>query len=384
MRRFISTILVLVLLNLIALPVAAITESSNSIDRSSLDSGSVIVTGIQWDDYFGLNSEELDRLMYPSGMKIPTKYMDLLDFIPFENKFIYNDEVSEFLNMYYPEANGLFTYPEYKAVERLFYFTKLNSVYGSNSTIVQTLHDIEKDSNIHFFKQLSDVRLLDTKYLWDLLEPYQVLFESLGTYSEDVIDSLEYSRFLALNAEDYMFTNGLSVKLEGKNANSEYWGTLGKALDHYQATARVLGLSYVNYTYGIDVVNSKVRFVNFVGQELTTLQYVIKVNSSDEFQFRVQIDNENVVSGSERLLPTVDDYTRDEGRTLVTNPDASMFDVIDEVMPSGAYLSGSHAYGFRDVLGIVSSIFIAITIVVLWIISFVKNRKDPIKKWLDI
>ena len=56
MRRFISTILVLVLLNLIALPVAAITESPNSIDRSSLDSGSVIVTGIQWDDYFGLNS----------------------------------------------------------------------------------------------------------------------------------------------------------------------------------------------------------------------------------------------------------------------------------------------------------------------------------------
>ena len=88
-----------------------------------------------WEKYYGVGSEELDALLYPSGMRIPTKYMDVFDLIPFVSDVIYDSEVGKFLNRYYPDANGVFTYAEYKAVERLLYFSYLANTYGEDNKV---------------------------------------------------------------------------------------------------------------------------------------------------------------------------------------------------------------------------------------------------------
>lgn len=65
--------------------------------------------------------EIIERKAYPSGLNLPTKYMDLMDFAPFETPEdapYFTDYVARFLCTYFPTEDNMYTYAEYRAAER--------------------------------------------------------------------------------------------------------------------------------------------------------------------------------------------------------------------------------------------------------------------------
>ena len=380
MKKIVSSLVLLAII-LTAFPVTSVKAEPDVI------SSKVRVVGVSWEKYYGVGSEELDALLYPSGMRIPTKYMDVFDLIPFVSDVIYDSEVGKFLNRYYPDANGVFTYAEYKAVERLLYFSYLANTYGEDNKVVASLKQLESKCDVRFFSTLTDVRCLDTLYLWKLLEPYKDLFITLGHNGSNITLSTNYVKLMGLN-ETYncLLTWGVDVKLEGEDPSGEYCEHLSESLLQFENTISILSLTYVPSSYSIDYVDSTAYYFNISNRRMDVMEYLLKVNNNDSFELKTDEASSKKMSGSDRLLPTSETFWKPRTHKLEHgNNDA--FTGLDTSIPYEE--SGNTAkmllqrYGVRDVFGALSLVAVSIAIVVLWIIGAIRKRRDYVEEWLD-
>lgn len=83
-------------------------------------------------DLIGMSAEEVEATLYPTGMELPTKYLDFMMFHdPWEDTWQVYQEVKIFLDSYYPSADGYYTYAEIRTVE--IYLGLINLIWGGGT-----------------------------------------------------------------------------------------------------------------------------------------------------------------------------------------------------------------------------------------------------------
>ena len=110
----------LLLLTGLLIPVSAADMTAYTFRSASLD-------GVDTKDSSGI-----DATFYPSGLSLPTKYLDVVSFLPIESLETADPSVLEFLKINWPCEQG-YTYAEYRAA--MMYLGLVEMVSGSDTAM---------------------------------------------------------------------------------------------------------------------------------------------------------------------------------------------------------------------------------------------------------
>lgn len=313
----------------------------------------VTIYAFDFDAIAEASAEELDETLYPSGMKLPTKYFDLMDFIPYENN-VYRDDVARFLIAHYPYQHGNFTYPEYCAAREFIYFTSLYQYFGARNPVVSALIRVSQETPCKFFGDITNVVLEDSTDFISLLLEYRNLLEGYasGYIAEEAVEfSISLEKF---SETDVRFTAGL-----------EYFDReLAEEADPISYT----GNSYSAYIRQLPILWDSLHY-RF---ESTGLSGYLLLDST--FLLTEQEVPVGTLKTGEQVI--------EEDPVITPMPSNNLRDVEGSIEIIGE-LSAQKSYNFRDVLSVLALIFSLATVVVLWVMHTVKQRRDPLRKWLS-
>lgn len=315
--------------------------------------------------------DDIDLALYPSEIKFPTKYCDILDYIPYSGE-TRSDEAAVLLNTLCPEANGKFTYPEYMAAKRFAYLLRAASIPATDGRYYDNLSYIMSFANWSLTHNYVNVILQDKERFCNALTIYEqlltncaggmspkdhpywgMLIQDMGDGFKLTAGSTTFYDYPPLGSEDTKLASGITVE--------EY--------------IRQLPLCW-NYLY--------------CGFEPTGLNAAV-------------IDDTVVISSEDLEDPlstviTVETYDADsdvdeqqsasEGRHVATPAPSVPVDVVGDSYnitfdtTQKGILSAEKTYNLRDVIGVIALIFSGVTVIVLCIVNTVRKQKDPLYKWM--
>lgn len=124
-----------------------------------------------------VNGADLEKLLYPSGLKLPTKYLDLLMFAPVNSDTELTGEVTYFLKTVAPVEDNIYTYAEYKAAETYLAVCRLYCSESDASGVATSLQSLDKNTTVNWMVNITNATLSNSSRLTGLLSTYRGLLE---------------------------------------------------------------------------------------------------------------------------------------------------------------------------------------------------------------
>lgn len=314
-------------------------------------------------ELYEADGDTMDKILYPSGMQLPTKYMDVLDFVPYKNISI-NNIVGDFLNKYFSNAEGKFTYAEYKAAERFVYFRSMISMWDESNVIVNSLSNIKNVFDWSMDGYFTVPVIEDATKLNNLFKVYGGLFEELSfgnnvsNYS-DLYDKLFLDRgrniILTLGAE-FIVCDLTHSSVPMNNVVGDY----SEFLQNYPNIWNYLGIRlepsdfYIDYDSECMFNKEEIEYIEFIESKS-----FLSVDMKKEEAKEVPTDNK-----SEYEIKTVNE--------IVSNSSSFNYN----------HFSTKKKYNFRDYFVVISFIFVFVSISIFWVIHTINVNKDPLRKRL--
>ena len=290
-------------------------------------------------------SDEIDEILYPSGLELPTKYMDFLDFTPYSGKTITNN-VASYLNEEYPSANAKFTYAEYRAAERYLYFYDI--LRDEENTQLRTALD-------SLFSEIGineiGVRLSNTSRFSNALDRY-----------EDILYKLA----------------------EGSKLDNDEGTLLGyKLLDSFYITIG-LGDVYTDVTTDSNALQKYLEYLETVDSywDYFGLKF-FKVSESDASNAENTGDSgssQNTFIFSEAFTVT-DENISTHDRQITIGESPRSLDSLESISSEQIAISDTKIFNFRDFITWACFIVIVIAVISVCIKHTISNYKEERNRW---
>lgn len=341
-------------------------------------------------------ADDINAALYPSGMQLPTKYMDFLDFSFISTEFSVSNEVGTFLNRYWPEQRGRFTNAEYMAARRFIYLLRTYNTFGEAHPIIKGCARLQHDSSWALLMNFSNVSLSGAKLdtLKDYVSYYWEVLAGTGAITSGAGDESLYAEFTQSTINGVYMTVGSAVQWDTYTADYNPLTDCGEDLSNYLANfvsyANAFGLTFTDtICSGAVSGTGEVILLDTNGEDLEGN------NLGEFFETTPQLPGQELLHPedgttvrpnrpSDSAISDVGEHQSDgesdiatgqlQGDTLVQFPD---YIPIDESATSATKL-----YNLRDVAGIGALIFIFVALIVLWILHTIRRHHDPIhRRW---
>lgn len=329
-------------------------------------------------DILGVESiQGLEELLFPSGMLLPTKYLDIFSFFdPAVDRADTTKEVATFLNSAYPDAGGLFTMAEIKAAELyvgLLYATSAD-VRSQDSPDIYGVQRFMEDAKVKLTgADMTSITVSDLDKFKAILQEHSFIL----AYSE--IDSADE----AANYWEY----GLLTELQPDGSP-----LLGLG-DRFMFASLYSKLSPANTFFGGDSEYDAEVSDQLANFWRTRLQYMSLmglevVNAGLPTQFVEHVPSAAVEEGGEIATTPLDVETVPVETTVVKPTPAPAFNPKEYEYPAsvtefsagiqgGVVQTTGPLLNAQDVLLRVSLVVVCVASVVLCILDFIRKRKDP-------
>ena len=130
---------------------------------------------------------DLEALLYPSGLKLPTKYMDLLMFAPVNYSATLVDETAYFLKTIAPTEDSVYTYAEYSAADTYLTICRIMCIVGDSdnpSATSEAFISLDNNTTVNWMHNVTNATLSDSTRVVTLIDNYKDLLESAAGGNE--------------------------------------------------------------------------------------------------------------------------------------------------------------------------------------------------------
>ena len=354
--------------------------------------------------------EDIEYMLFPTGMELPTKYLDFFSFFdPFEFSLPASKEVAAYLNAAYPDA-GAFTMAEVKAAELYLglLHASLDGVRNPYDTDVWEASQFLKSNGISLTgSQLSTIVIEDLdKFKWQIAKHQFILNYGQMTTADPPTNFSEY--------QDLVYIPGDGSPLMGFGWNGRYdswycWQTIDdsnlEASLEYNAEIeeRVAYFWQTRSAYmeqlglGVATASNPIPFVEAVKQEdmwrypTEGQESLLKPLLSIE-EWRPEKLQETTEQGPAPIETTPTESAPEDAEPAqkpvetvspTFNPQEQEYPEYVTDFSTGQQSNGSTAasrtYGFRDFLLIVSIVIVVMASVALFVVDTIRKRKDPMR-----
>ena len=337
-----------------------------TIQVSAAQSAVVTLSSFDYSAVLDAESWEVDSILYPSGMRLPTKYVDILDFIPYDGTELSND-VTEFLLKEYPEAAGVFTYPEYRAAERFVYLCSLLRNHNTSDVAlaILSLSDVEG-----WFNSQSNIVPVDSTRFQNALRVYQDLFTSVAEDSASLTGSPSWAQLSEQMQDSFYLTVGTAVSLAdistGHDATiasgalySQFWAGIPAYLDYFGFDLQPIAGAEVQEEPVLPEVSDEP-----VTGDASTSTRMHSIYSDGKVDSSGKIVREEAKGSSEIVMS---DGTRE--LIPITVDDSLLYSVTTK------------EYGLRDFITVVALILVLASVGTAWIVHTIRKLRDPLRQW---
>lgn len=350
--------------------------------------------------------EDVEFLLYPTGMELPTKYLDFFSFFdPFEHSVVCSKEVASYLNAAYPEAGGVFTLAEVKAME--LYLGLLHAALDGT----RSPHEIDMWEAFTFIKDNevtltgatpTTVAVQDMERFRGQLVAHQMIlnYGQLDTadpatnYSEyqDLITvpvdgsplmgfgwNSQYDNWYCwLTPEDSRLSADTEYDADVATRVAAFWQTRSKYMEQ-------LGVSFVDASAPIKFVESVDPSDMWRMVYLDNTSLLVPALSVQEWRPSTQEVSQETVTPPATTAPveSVKPTPMPESVPPSFKPQEQDYnDYVTEFNPgqqSNGSTMASRTYGWKDVLLVISIIIVVIASLTLFIMDAIRKKRDPMR-----
>lgn len=331
---------------------------------------------------------DLEALLYPSGLKLPTKYMDLLMCAPVNSSTNVIGETANFLKTIAPNSTGQYTYAEYEAADIYLAMCRCYLQEEGESLTGDALKNLDVNTTVNWMNNVTNATISDYSKLVALISNYRSILESAGNgeslrshkqYKDLVADhrSVYYS-FGDLKAYGSLAEDGFTGDYElSKYTSNLYstWSYLGISqgittnLLEYSHFYNEFALNGVNYNRGAPPSSFTPKDT---GSQEPTGSEGVPGNSTQVTSPDHANDGSMTVTGSSGQEWT-NPNTQGSGDTPVSSVGSNQ-GVDTSVLPSGRQNA-------LDIASKVALAFVVIGIIAVWAIHTHRKGSDPLSKW---
>lgn len=327
------------------------------------------------------DSEVVDNTLYPSGMWLPTKYMDFLDFIPYKGQTITGD-VATYLNEEFPEQDGLFTYAEFRAAERYLCYMRLLQE-GNDSEVTAAIYDLMGERS--WTSEKINLRIVDATRFSNAMRVYENFYMSIAE-GESVDAHEQWTAMSAKMLGTFYLTAGNVVPLADIQAganpilqNGEKYSEYLRTMIDYQSYLNLEAVSEAlpdDTGDGIDVSSSNSSTVTEVPVEDSGKLYIYSDATvtkpdayRDETKGAVIIGGEEVKGSGDGVLVGEDTRSRDPLTGLQLDSSAL------------GNPTSKKIFSLRDFLTWCALIITIVAVIAAWIVHTIRKLRDPLEQW---
>ena len=306
----------------------------------------------------------ITKILFPSGMKLPTNLLDVVDLAPLSFEVeVEGNPAASFLVQQYPEAKGEFTFAEYKSASA---FVNLNALL-SRDTPDGVVESAMEGLDWALQGYISSAELTSPEGINQLCTQYESLLTTFAQVDSPIENHEDYIRFSSKTVGGFYLTFGASFDwsiltesaekdlaqdvAERFRTRNEYWSTVGIAQEP------------------LDLESSSLL-------EGVLAQPVLPAESPTEEPI------EEPAEEAPSYVPEVTESPAETTSSGIPEPDDSAWDTPYELGKLEPPNGTSKQYGTRDVLSWVALVFVVITLAVLWVVTTIQRKKDPLWKYL--
>ncbi len=349
---------------------------------SKVDATGIKVVSPSIDDLL-VEGANLEGLLYPSGLKLPTKYMDLLMVAPVSYSTEVTGEVAYFLKTAAPTRNSTYTYAEYSAAEVYLGLCRMASDVNDTSTTAEAVRRLDTNTTVNWMYNITNAQLGNSQLLRELISTYRSILEQVG----DGADASRHNQYRDLTEEhrgvyyscgdlscfgpDGLMGRDLSAYMLGRYSWWDYLGIthqLTSAILKYSVYYDEFAYNDINYNRGAPVSPPPSG-----GQSGDPgVQSSMEVHGPEDKQSvpPVVVGGSSDGSGSNWTTPGNNDPSgtpvTSVGNTTGTDP---------EILPAG------HR-SLKEIASIAAVIFVVVAVIALWAIHSYRKGQDPLfRNW---
>lgn len=302
---------------------------------------------------------DIENILYPSGMQLPTKYLDLMDFCPHSGQ-ITSNRVTQFLNTFWPSCNGMFTYPEYRAAERFCFYIMLVSNY-SDSPVGTELLKLDRSSSWNLIDNISNVTISDVTHLRNALIIYHDLLTTAATMDDTLVNHPDYKSLVQKRSNGVILSTGESNGFDiDYPENNEFIAS---------------GLLYS------ELVSEYAGYWKFFSLTFTDTNLSARFIQEDNLGVVLTDPEGNIIATTKVVASDSDDKIKDNTTAYHSRRLDPLYAVGNRISLMPIPTHEEKIYNALDVFTVIAVICTVISIVVLWILHEIKKREDPIRKW---
>lgn len=176
-------------------PTPSVAEDPVGSYPSKIDARGINIVSPSLDDLLA-DGADLEALLYPSGLKLPTKYMDLLMFAPVNYNTEVIDEAAYLLKTIAPVKDNTYTYAEYSAAQVYLGLCRLAADEENVSATANAVRSLDKNTSVNWMTNVTNATLGNSQRLTSLISNYKALLEQAGN-GADVSRHAQYRDLVA-------------------------------------------------------------------------------------------------------------------------------------------------------------------------------------------
>ena len=189
--------------------VPVVTEDPVGRYPSRLDTQGIKIVSPSLDDLLA-EGANLEALLYPSGLQLPTKYMDLLMLAPTNSSSTVVGETANFLKTIAPTPNNTYTFAEYTAADVYLAICRVYSMEPGTTDTTDALQSLDINTTVNWMKNVTNATLSDSAKLVSLLGQYKGILESFGG-GGSVVNHKQYKDLISEHKNAYYSLGNLSM-----------------------------------------------------------------------------------------------------------------------------------------------------------------------------
>ena len=279
------------------------------------------------------SAEELDSVLYPSGMELPTKYLDASIFTSSIASYTVSSETLEWITTHFPADS--YTFAEIRAAEMYLFVEKVFSEEeaGSSADAILEFYD---SMGVEGFPGSYSLEIA----VWDAFHSY--INSLLSPSTEPSLDSWDF----AFASEDIVWTEPPSLYVSEEIA--EFFNFQSSLLP-------IIGLSFVY---------SSAELATYSFNQESELDVQQGKGRADPIYVSQTSD---INTSKEAPVDRIDD----KNYTAPANKSVSDFVLVkDSNVPVGII-------GPRDIILVVALIFCSVCAIIFSILDWIRKRRDP-------
>ena len=283
------------------------------------------------------SAEELYSVLYPSGMELPTKYLDASVFTNDVATATVRADTLEWVTTHFPADS--YTFAEIRAAEMYLYVEKVFAQEEAGSGA---------DAIMAFYESLGVSGFPGTYSLeiatWDSFHSY--ITSLLSPSTEQSLDSWDF----AFASEDIVWTETPSLYVSEE---------IAEFFEFQSSLVPIIGLSFV-YSSAELATYSFTKDTETVVQQTEESEKRISVSQTSDINTSTEapVDRIDGINYTARANPSVSDFV------LVEDDSISVGSV-----------------GLRDIVLVVALIFCSVCAIVFSILDWMRKRRDPTMRY---